>query len=237
MRLREMLVSMGLCAGVSALLFASTARALPLPSGLESACSFEGCEIAYWDPEAGGNGHYYAFVPTGATPASWTAARSAADGSSLGTGSYGYLATVSDAAENAFIASEVLPLGFTHKRQVWLGGFQNDTPVKSLPPDAGWQWINPEAWDYTNWAPGEPNDENADHTGDERYLAMWVHFYVGGIDMRGTWNDEGLESQLQGPSVGFLVEFEGGTRPVPEPASALLMLLGTGLLARARRRA
>ena len=219
-----------LCALVLA---APAARAIPLGSGLEGNCSFTGCEAAYWDPESGGNGHYYAFVPTGDTPPTWAAARDLAAGSNLGAGSRGHLATVIDEAENAFIVDQVLPLGFTEKNQVWLGGSQADTAVKSLPPDVGWRWISPEAWNYSNWTAGEPNDENVDHTGDERYLTMWVHFYVAtssstAIDLRGTWNDENLESQPQGPIVGFIVEYEA----VPEPAGALLALLGVALLAR-----
>jgi hypothetical protein len=237
MRLRSGLtLSAAAGAALSVLLIAApSARAVPLPSGLEGSCSFTGCEIAYWSPDAGGNGHYYAFVPTGATPATWTAARDQAGGSSLGPGTVGHLATVSDAAENDFIVHDVLPMGTSlSKSLVWLGGFQNDTPVKSLPPDVGWQWITPEAWNYGNWAAGEPNDENAAHTGDERYLTMWVHFVVDGVDSRGTWNDENLESQTQSPSMGFLVEYEAR---VPEPATALLALLGgAALLARRARR-
>jgi hypothetical protein len=130
----------------------------------------------------------------------------------------------------------VLTLGDSlGKRLVWLGGFQNDTPVKSLPPDAGWQWITPETWSYANWADGEPNDETVTHSGDERYLTMWVHFLVDGIDNRGTWNDENLESQPQAPNLGFIVEYEA--RAVPEPATALFALLGgAALLARRARR-
>lgn len=232
-------ISVALGAALSALLLTpSSARAVPLPGGLEESCSFAQCEIAYWNPATGGNGHYYAYVPTGTTPKTWEEARDAASASSLGPGSFGHLVTVNDALENAFIKNEILPLGTTlQKRLVWLGGFQNDTPVKSLPPDAGWQWLSPEAWNYTNWAPGEANDETATHTGDERYLTMWVHFFIAGVDNRGTWNDENLESQPQAPSLGFFVEFESGTAPVPEPAAGLLALLGSAaLLARRARR-
>ncbi|MFI5315787.1 MAG: hypothetical protein ACHQ6T_08800 [Myxococcota bacterium] len=221
-------------AAVCAVAVAPAARAtgMPtgLPSGLEGNCTFAGCDIAYWSPASGGNGHYYAFVPTVDAPPTWTAARDSAAGSTLGAGTEGYLATISSAAENAFI-DQLLPLTTEgHKRQVWLGGFQNDTPVKSLPPDVGWQWVGPESWNYTNWLPGEPNDENAAHTGDERYLAMWVHYYVGQtLDYSGTWNDEGLDSQEQAPIVGFIAEYDAR---VPEPAEALLALLGAAALIR-----
>ncbi len=238
MRLRARLsMSVALGAVVSALLLApSSARAVPLPAGLEGSCSFSDCDIAYWNPGAGGNGHYYAFVPAGATPATWTEARDAAAGSTLGPGTVGHLASVANVAENAFIMNEVLPLGTSlQKRLVWLGGFQNDTPVKSLPPDAGWQWITPESWNYAHWASGEPNDETPTQSGDERYLTMWVHFIVNGVDNRGTWNDENLESQSQAPNLGFIVEYEA--KAVPEPAAALLALLGgAALLARRTRR-
>jgi hypothetical protein len=232
---RRTSISVGLCAALAALLLAApSARALPLPSGLEGSCSFTGCDAAYWAPGDGGNGHYYAFVPTGTTPVSWTAARDAAANSSLGPGTVGHLATIADATENGFIVNEILPLPATlSKRQVWLGGFQNDTPVKSLPPDVGWQWISPESWVFTDWAPGEANDEGV-AGGDERYLTMWVHYFIAGVDNRGTWNDENLDSQPQGPSLGFIVEYEA--RAVPEPGTVLLALLGTALLARRSRR-
>lgn len=238
MRLRDWLTLSIFGGALCALaLGASTARALPLGSGLEANCSFAGCQIAYWDPEDGGNGHYYAFVPTGDTHPSWSTARDMAAASTLGAGTRGYLATAAGPNENTFIVNDVLPsTGYGHKRLVWLGGFQDDTPVKSLPPDAGWHWIRPEAWNYANWTPGEPNDEDANHSGDERYLTMWVHYYVASagltVDMRGAWNDENLESQPQAPIVGFIVEYDA----VPEPASALLALLGAAALARRARR-
>ncbi len=38
---------------------------------------------------------------------------------------------------------------------MWYGGFQ---PPGVTPPNSGWEWVTGEPWDYTNWAPGEPND-------------------------------------------------------------------------------
>jgi hypothetical protein len=217
------------------------ARALPLPTGLEGGCTISGCAGAqYWDPDAGGNGHYYAFVAS--ADESWADANTAASGSSIGGGSHGYLATITDPEENAFIVGSILPAGFTHKRQVWLGGVQG-AGAKS--PASDWHWINPEinpeVWDYTDWTPGEPNDENAAHTGHEDHLTMWVHYYVAqagaiALDMRGMWNDEDATSQSTSPIVGYIVEWEGGGVPVPEPSAALLGLLGVGLVAKRFRR-
>lgn len=219
----------------AALFFAPAVHAAPLPSGLEDGCSFAGCDIAYWSEDEGGNGHYYAFVPTSAT-LSWNDAQALAAASSLGTGSAGHLATISDQFENDFIVSSVLPGAnvIAHKQEVWIGGVQVDGATKTLAPDQGWQWVSPETWDYTNWLPGEPNDENADHTGDERYLAMWVHYYLNGVDRRGTWNDENAVANAQSPMLGMIIEFEVGT-PVPEPATLALFGLGAGLLALTRR--
>ncbi len=225
-------IFVSLCAGVIGLsLAASTARALPLSPGLEEGCEFAGCQISYNEA----NGHYYAYVPTGTTPASWAQARDAAASSNLGAGSRGYLAVVTSSVENDFIVNEILPLpAALNKRLVWLGGLQNDTTPQSLPADAGWQWIAPEQWEYANWAPGEPNDEGV-AGGDERYLTMWVRFFLSGIDYRGTWNDENATSQSSAASMGFIVEYEASGEPVPEPAAALLALLSSALLLRRAR--
>jgi hypothetical protein len=212
------------------LFLAPAALAAPLPPDLEENCVLVGCDIAYWSEDLGGNGHYYAFVPTEAT-LSWADAQALAQASSLGAGSVGALVSITSDLENSFVVANVLPGAgiIAHKQQVWIGGVQ--TTVGGGPAD-GWEWITPETWDYTNWLPGEPNDENANHTGDERYLAMWVHYYLNAQDRRGTWNDEDLVATAQAPLLGMIIEFEAGT--VPEPATFALLALGAGLLALTR---
>jgi hypothetical protein len=150
-----------------------------------------------------GNGHiYYIYDAPGID---WATAQAFA--TSLG----GYLATITDAGENAFVASlnsSVI------SGQRWLGGFQ---PQGETDPLANWQWVTGEAWGYTNWSPGEPNDFYG--PGSEQHVAIGLHSPA-------SWNDEGNLNYIR----GFVVE-------VPEPASMVALSVGlAGLIGLRRRR-
>jgi hypothetical protein len=146
------------------------------------------------------NGHLYDIVP-GAK--SWSDAN--AEAIAMG----GYLATITSAEENDFIAAtfpSAVELGF------WLGGFQPGGPE----PDGGWEWVTGEPFHYTNWAGGEPNDAG----GEDR-----LHFDTFGTG-GGTWND--LSDGVFPENVdGFVIEFDDGVH-TPD-GGATLGLLGIGL--------
>jgi len=77
----------------------------------------------------------------------------------------GHLATITSQEENDFVLNNVLHIAYG----CFIGG--TDENVEGV-----WEWITGEAWNYSNWAPGEPNDKNG-----EDYLMM--------INVRGRWND------------------------------------------------
>lgn len=78
----------------------------------------------------------------------------------------GYVATINDAAENAFINNAILAGGFPYYAYIGL----NDVSV-----EGSYVWQNGDPVTYTNWAPGEPND-----SGGEDYVIMYS---------TGLWND------------------------------------------------
>ena len=176
-----------------------------------------------WRVEDGGNGHYYdyRYVDGGIL---WPSARDAAAGLSH-AGRTGHLATITSAAEQAFVAS-VAPA-----TELYLGGFQ---APDSAAPDQGWSWITGEPWQYTAWgntnSPAEPTDgigfpspeDNA-----ENYLSRYDSFRGHG------WNDVG-GTRLPTSVSAYMVEFPA---PVPEPSAAALSLCagGVALLRRCRR--
>lgn len=118
------------------------------------------------------NGHWYRAFRTN-NPLSWTEARNLAQG--VG----GYLATPNSAAENNHIFSMVSSSNFwTGVRGPWLGGFQ---AAGQQNPASGWQWVSGEAWGFTQWAQGQPDD--AVPTESKLH-----YFNLAGVPAR-TWND------------------------------------------------
>lgn len=145
------------------------------------------------------NGHYYQRVDV-AGGKNWHNARDAAANMTF-MGRVGHLATITSAAENAFIVSA---LGGSSTGRHWLGGYQTGGPE----PAGGWTWITGEAFTYTNWAPGQPDDGG----GNEQALE-----FIDPIHGVGLWNDPNEFSTNQ---LGYIVEFSA----VPEPASVFLLL-------------
>ena len=99
-----------------------------------------------------GNGHHYQRVDTFKT---WSNARDHCR--SLG----GYLATLTSQGENDFAFQNLIQQGAQPGVPVWLGGA--DQAV-----EGNWQWTTGETWSYTNWAPGQP-----DNNGGQDHLAFW----------------------------------------------------------------
>jgi hypothetical protein len=149
-----------------------------------------------WD----GNAHYYEFV-SGAVP--WTAA----DAEAKLRG--GYLATITSAAENAFIL-EKFGTGSANEF-AWVGGVE-------LRDDDVWTWFaGPEAGrqfsmrstptppdDYANWGGVEPNDNKP----FEDFLMFNIGATLAGI-APGQWADASPTPSSADPVKGYIVEYGG----------------------------
>lgn len=132
-------------------------------------------------------GSVYEYVPTYTT---WDVARAQAEMMSF-IGFPGRLATITSAAENAFVAS-LVPAG----GNVMLGGSDTRTEgtwVWETGPEAGtifWKDGASYGNAYTNWRPGEPNH----YFPSEDYLVM----------TGGQWNDSPANDFLHS---GYVVEY------------------------------
>ena len=114
-----------------------------------------------------GNGHYYELINGSGNEVPWENANTAAQGMSY-NGSQGYLATITSAEENSFIANS---LGLNFWSSYWIGGYQDWEPIKPDNSQAvGWKWVTGETWSYTNWRSGEPNDYGDAEDGEEDFL-------------------------------------------------------------------
>lgn len=169
-----------------------------------------------WTVASGGNDHFYEFVSD--PNVKWSDAKVDAEGLTFG-GQQGYLATITSAGENAFMATNFSAEAGTTQNG-WLGGFQDTSAPDYSEPAGGWRWVTGEPWSYTNWVNGEPDDAG----GGQNSLRSNVAF---------AWDD--LANDPANPSVqnisGYFVEF-----PVPEPASFTLLMLSGGIFIRRPRR-
>jgi formylglycine-generating enzyme required for sulfatase activity len=106
-------------------------------------------DAVQWRVEDGGNGHWYQSV---ASSGSWTASESSAENKG------GHLVTINSSAESSWIKYKRQYTWSTWGNWCWYGGKLNCGTVTSPNcVDCHWEWTNGEAFDFTNWAPGEPN--------------------------------------------------------------------------------
>ena len=84
----------------------------------------------------------------------------------------GHLATLRSAAENT-VGLSILPAGY-----FWLG-------LADPGAEGTYVWITGEAFSYTNWQTGEPNDAN----GEEDCVEMYGNYVGEFAAFSGHWND------------------------------------------------
>jgi hypothetical protein len=132
-------------------------------------------------------------------------------------GASGHLATITSAAEDAFIDGAIAGGGLG---EVWAGGFQS--PITETDPTAGWTWVNGEGafGAYQPWGTNpEPNDNYG--PASEQYL---------GLNAVNGWNDEGALGNI----TGFVVEFDSSQ--VPEGTAGLAGIIAIAGLFAAHRK-
>jgi len=166
-----------------------------------------GSRLVQWRPVDGGNGHFYraVSVPQGI---SWTDASRAAKRAG------GHLATITSAAENAFVYDLIKDSVYWYKYcGPWIGAYQ---PEGSPEPAGGWRWVTSEPFTYTNWHSGQPNEWQG---GNENC----IHF-MRYDESRSRWNDvPDLAHQAGGTRIcGYTIEFSSAGDSAGQAAPSLI---------------
>lgn len=94
----------------------------------------------------------------------------------------GHLATITSESEQNFIESIN-----TGNRNLWIGGYRDDL--------FNWYWVTGEAWNYTHWGSGEPND-SSNVVSNENCVAIWPKY----------WND--LNNSNTREQSGYICEWD-----------------------------
>ncbi len=146
-----------------------------------------------------GTTHWYDVVPLG-PGANWTEALHRAH--ALG----GYLATITSNEEAEFVFRLIDDPAFWTQASPsapligpWIGAVQS---VAGPEPAGGWRWASAEAFAYTAWAPGQPDNG--------RGVEDRIHYLGTNTTRRGDWADAAPTST---EPVAFVIEYSGPTAP------------------------
>jgi len=116
----------------------------------------------------------------------------------------GYLATITSPGEQAFIKKLLERDGY--RIIYFLGGFRDN--------HGEFQWLTGEPFVYTNWGPGEPNNDAGNDLGYEDKLMIYGHGRPTRAIPRarlGDWNDIHGISKITDEwwsQIGFIIEWD-----------------------------
>jgi Lectin C-type domain len=127
----------------------------------------------------------------------------------------GNLATVNDAAENAWISQTFTNFGGV-QRDLWIG--LNAAGLDGTNP-SNYSWIDGSSSNYRNWAPLQPG-----FTGNP--INEYTYIIPGGNANSGQWNNVPNQTTA-GYQSNPPIPLYGVAEVVPEPSTYLLALLGT----------
>ena len=155
-------------------------------------------EAVQWRAEDGGNGHWYRLVPWSETPCipntdCWHDFKSHAE--SVG----GHLVTFTSADELNWVYTRLVdrPEAWQGTIGPTIGLHQPTSSPNYVEPAGGWRWVDGTPMVFTNWGPGEPNDQLT-----QCECENWAYF--GGTGNRiPTWFDGG-----DGGSGTLLIEWD-----------------------------
>ncbi|MCE2884316.1 MAG: M12 family metallo-peptidase [Planctomycetaceae bacterium] len=134
--------------------------------------------IAFWPTSCGGNGSAYELV-LASPAANWTAANTAANARR------GKLLSITSQAEADFVFTTLASnaSGWSGGQGPWIGAYK---------ASGAWRWSSGDAWGFTQWAPGEPNN-----SGDRG------RYWTADGAIRATWDDQPSSNT----AVAYLVEY------------------------------
>lgn len=146
------------------------------------------------------NGHNYYLLSAN----TWTAAE--AESLTLG----GHLATINNLAENEFVFNN---FGMTGQYGLWIG-------LNDLANEGSFVWSSGEPFTYSNWAPGQPDNNNAV---SEDFVMMFVEQEGQVAPGVRKWNDF-INTPFEHDTFGGALQ--GVVEVVPEPSTWALLLSG-----------
>ena len=130
------------------------------------------------------NGHKYKKISK--TDITWDEAQAACE--AMG----GYLVCITSEEERSYIFNQ-----FGSCSYYWTGGYRPDGSENKYDPVLDWKWVSGEPFEYTNWLPGQPQDEWGDNT--ETKIIMW--------GSEGKWGDI-RNNAPSGQVYGYVCEWD-----------------------------